>query len=80
MAYRQEHNFCLIYQSNRATYLAKFATPLNDVMPVFSSKKLSTGWEFKLAGDPASEEWLPVAKVPSVVHLDLVANGKCVNQ
>lgn len=45
-------------------------------MSFFSSEELSTGWEFKLADDNSPGSWLPVAKVPTVVHLDLMANNK----
>ncbi|KXJ88717.1 glycoside hydrolase superfamily [Microdochium bolleyi] len=34
---------------------------------------LSTGWTFRETGG-TSQAWLPVAKVPSQVHLDLLAN------
>ncbi|GAB7345318.1 hypothetical protein MBLNU457_3673t1 [Dothideomycetes sp. NU457] len=34
---------------------------------------LTTGWEFKETG---TEEWLPVARVPTNVHLDLMDNDK----
>ncbi|KAJ1337305.1 beta-mannosidase [Microdochium nivale] len=34
---------------------------------------LSTGWTFQETGS-TSQDWLPVAKVPSQVHLDLLAN------
>jgi beta-mannosidase len=40
-----------------------------------SRTQLSSGWRFKQQDWPA-EEWLPVAKVPSQVHMDLVANKK----
>ncbi|TPX07951.1 uncharacterized protein E0L32_010406 [Thyridium curvatum] len=36
---------------------------------------LSSGWEFKQS-DSGDDQWLPVARVPSVVHLDLLDNGK----
>lgn len=36
---------------------------------------LSAGWSFKQTD---SEEWLPVARVPTNVHLDLMDNKKCV--
>lgn len=35
---------------------------------------LSTGWTLKETGD-ISETWLPVEKVPSQVHIDLLANN-----
>lgn len=34
---------------------------------------LSSGWSFK---DRDTDEWLPVATVPSVVQQDLIANNK----
>jgi len=34
---------------------------------------LTTGWEFKQTG---AKQWLPVAKVPTNVHLDLLDNEK----
>lgn len=42
----------------------------------FSSETLSTGWEFKLTEETTSESWLPVTKVPTTVHLDLLDNKK----
>lgn len=45
-------------------------------MALFSSEELSTGWEFKLTEESQSDSWLPVAKVPTVVHLDLLDNKK----
>ncbi|KAF4907852.1 Beta-mannosidase B [Colletotrichum fructicola] len=37
---------------------------------------LSTGWSFKQKDDSSETSWLPVAKVPSEVHVDLLANKK----
>jgi len=37
------------------------------------SQTLTTGWEFKQTD---TQEWLPVAKVPTNVHLDLMDNKK----
>lgn len=42
----------------------------------FASEALSTGWEFKLTEETTPESWLPVAKVPTTVHLDLLDNKK----
>jgi beta-mannosidase len=39
---------------------------------------LTDGWTFKQADDDAQDAWLPVAKVPTNVHLDLIDNGKYV--
>ena len=47
-------------------------------MAVFAQYTLSTGWYFKDRDDLASDAWMPVPVVPSVVHQDLQANGKCV--
>jgi beta-mannosidase len=41
----------------------------------FSTIQLSSGWEFKQT-DEKDDAWLPVAKVPTNVHLDLMDNGK----
>ncbi|KAF9874650.1 glycosyl hydrolase family 2 [Colletotrichum karsti] len=38
--------------------------------------ELSTGWFFKQKNDASGNPWLPVAKVPSEVHVDLLANKK----
>ncbi|KAJ3482249.1 hypothetical protein NLG97_g7621 [Lecanicillium saksenae] len=38
-------------------------------------QQLSRGWTFQQQGW-ASDEWLPVAQVPSQVHIDLLANKK----
>jgi beta-mannosidase len=43
-------------------------------MSAFTSRELSTGWEFRRTD--SDEAWLPVAKVPTVVHLDLMDNNK----
>lgn len=45
-------------------------------MSLFSAEELGKGWQFKPTEDPSDEAWLPVAKVPTVVHLDLMANNK----
>lgn len=45
-------------------------------MALFSSETLSTGWEFKITEGGPLESWLPVAKVPTTVHLDLLDNKK----
>ena len=36
---------------------------------------LETGWSFKRT-DQGDDTWAPVAKVPTVVHLDLLDNKK----
>ena len=37
---------------------------------------LTTGWSFKQTDAIDDNAWMPVANVPTNVHLDLVANGK----
>ncbi|KAI5862460.1 glycoside hydrolase family 2 protein [Durotheca rogersii] len=37
---------------------------------------LDRGWTFRLDDDASADSWLPVQKVPSQVHLDLLANNK----
>jgi beta-mannosidase len=39
---------------------------------------LSEGWTFKQADDTAKDAWMPVKKVPTNVHLDLMDNDKYV--
>ncbi|CAI7641206.1 unnamed protein product [Penicillium crustosum] len=39
-----------------------------------STRELKTGWSMKQAGDIPNECWIPVEKVPSQVHIDLIAN------
>jgi beta-mannosidase len=41
-----------------------------------SRVNLRTGWSMRDADDNAPEAWLPVEKVPSSVHVDLLANNK----
>jgi beta-mannosidase len=45
-------------------------------MTSFSSELLSSGWEFKSSEDV---KWLPVARVPTVAHLDLMDNNMYVS-
>jgi hypothetical protein len=61
--------------AKKSNVLEQARHPLTD-MSFFSSEELSKGWEFKLADDQCPESWLLVAKVPTVVHLDLMANNK----
>lgn len=39
-----------------------------------STRELTTGWSLKQRDDQSEEPWLPVAQVPSQVHIDLLAN------
>lgn len=41
-----------------------------------STRELNTGWSMKQADDISDECWLPVKRVPSQVHIDLIANEK----
>jgi beta-mannosidase len=46
-------------------------------MSFFTSQELSTGWEFKRTDEEdILGAWLSVAKVPTVVHLDLMDKHK----
>ena len=38
--------------------------------------ELKTGWSFKKTDDNDPDAWMAVEKVPTVVHLDLMANKK----
>ena len=38
--------------------------------------ELRNGWSFKQVGGSDADPWLPVKKVPSEVHQDLMDNGK----
>lgn len=42
-------------------------------MTMMTSQDLTEGWQFKQAD---TDEWLPVARVPTNVHLDLLDNQK----
>jgi beta-mannosidase len=44
-------------------------------MAVFTTE-LNHGWSFKQSDDNSDDAWLPVAKVPTTVHIDLGDNGK----
>ena len=46
-----------------------------DYAHAMSSATLSEGWDFRQT-DLADSEWLPVSKVPSTVHQDLIDNKK----
>ena len=41
---------------------------------------LSEGWSFKQTDDVDENSWIPVNRVPSTVHQDLIDNNKCVPQ
>ncbi|RYP09821.1 hypothetical protein DL764_001075 [Monosporascus ibericus] len=42
----------------------------------FSKHPLDSGWEFRQKDDDSANSWLPARRIPSEVHLDLLANGK----
>ncbi|KAH8836247.1 hypothetical protein RJ55_10012 [Drechmeria coniospora] len=45
-------------------------------MPKFAQRiPLTSGWTFKQT-DGVEDNWLPVTRVPTVVHLDLINNGR----
>lgn len=37
--------------------------------------QLNSGWLFKKTDDVSDDAWLPVARVPTNVHLDLMDNN-----
>lgn len=39
---------------------------------------LTEGWSFKQGDDDSENAWLPVKKVPTNVHLDLIEHAKYV--
>lgn len=46
---------------------------LDKIVEAMATHTLTTGWEFKQTD---TQEWLPVARVPTNVHLDLMDNRK----
>ena len=44
-----------------------------------SCHQLSEGWLFKQADDVTEDAWMPVKRVPTNVHLDLMEAGKYVS-
>ncbi|OLN98001.1 Beta-mannosidase B 1 [Colletotrichum chlorophyti] len=44
-------------------------------MPSFK-REISSGWVFKQGDDDSENPWLPVPRIPSQVHIDLLANDK----
>lgn len=43
-----------------------------------TTHNLTSGWTFKQADDTSDTAWLPVQRVPTNVHLDLIDNGRYV--
>jgi beta-mannosidase len=43
-----------------------------------SVRGLMDGWTFKQADDTSENAWMPVKRVPTNVHLDLIDNTKYV--
>jgi hypothetical protein len=50
----------------------------NQEIHLFETRDLSRNWSFKQADDTAKDAWLPVKRIPSTVHQDLVDNKRCV--
>ena len=50
-------------------------SPAGDMASAMAVHEMSTGWEFKQKDEG---DWMPVKRVPTNVHLDLMDNGKCV--
>jgi hypothetical protein len=79
-----------IYQASFTTYLVEivifhvtpylcftttFSQPLLLIMPVTAQQTLlEKGWSFKRTTD-GHDAWKPVARVPTVAHIDLMDNG-----
>jgi beta-mannosidase len=45
--------------------------------PIAQRTLLEKGWSFKKAAD-GHDAWKPVARVPTVAHMDLIDNGMLV--
>jgi len=43
-----------------------------------STHHLTSNWTFKQSDDTSENVWLPVKRVPTNVHLDLIDNGRYV--
>jgi len=48
----------------------------DNMRPTFSATDLSSGWSFKQTDDTSKDAWLPVRKIPSTTHQDLIDNKK----
>lgn len=48
-------------------------------MATHSKIQLEGGWVFKQEDDASSDPWLPVSRVPTQIHMDLLNNKKCVS-
>ena len=44
--------------------------------PKRTSIKLTDGWSFKQTDDADPNAWLPVKRIPSTVHQDLIDNNR----
>lgn len=53
--------------------MTKNAVRIDSMASAMVVKELSSGWQFRQLG---TEEWMPVKRVPTNVHLDLMENGK----
>ena len=49
---------------------------LDDTPLPLDSVELSTGWTFRQTDDERGD-WLPVKRIPSTVHQDLIDNNRC---
>jgi hypothetical protein len=53
-------------------------TNTNAMVEAMRTRCLTDGWTFKQADDTSKDAWLPVKRVPTNIHLDLIANGRYV--
>ena len=45
----------------------------------FYAAELNSGWSFRQTDSNEKDDWLPVKKIPSEVHLDLIDNKRYMN-
>lgn len=75
----------LVNKKPSGDYFCPWSTPnhlfsygnLGNIAPASmerSTRELTTGWSLKQRDDQSEEPWLPVAQIPSQVHIDLLAN------
>jgi hypothetical protein len=60
---------------NRHTFLFWFFSHSSIMATAAQIIDLVTGWKLKRT-DEGDDTWLPVEKVPTVVHLDLLSNKR----
>lgn len=64
-----------INQGSVVSHLVDSSQPLLFIMPVKAQQTLlEKGWSFKKTTD-GYDAWKPVARVPTVAHIDLLNNG-----